>query len=329
MQCYEKALSLTEKQNGSKSKHFVKHPNNKTGDRCPKEQAMGLQHPSTVAPTCLQITDQKHPECVIRQITAGPITGDPGAILPHVARGTNLSVSGPIGDGRFSFNLVTSKVFAEHGNGGSSSDTEGGPDASGVITAGLAVSVASSEPIPPKGGEGQEDVAHRKQGQGTKGASGTTPKWDGSGMSIDVDKRQCVGKVSALLESLKDSSRGLTGAAGIARAMAEASDGQLLTVSAEGECSFLDAVLFAGLSPVEAAAADLDPVSTRLGVKASVAARAVTAPFVGARVVLGPVVGRVTQNTAVVLVEVASKAPLACVLTDSVSGARHRQVVDA
>lgn len=56
------------------------------------------------------------------------------------------------------------------------------------------------------------------------------------------------------------------------------------------------------------------------------AAEAVRVEYVGATVVLGPVVGRVTQGSAVVLVEVGSPAPVSCVLTDAATGGQHRQV---
>ncbi|CAM9913381.1 unnamed protein product, partial [Choristocarpus tenellus] len=61
-------------------------------------------------------------------------------------------------------------------------------------------------------------------------------------------------------------------------------------------------------------------------VPAGVAVVPVRVEYKGARVVLGPIVGRVTRGTAVVLVELAGEAALGCVLTDSLTGAQHRQV---
>lgn len=101
---------------------------------------------------------------------------------------------------------------------------------------------------------------------------------------------------------------------------------QAKPVSARGERSFLEAFLDGGHSPATAVAAGLDPAASARGVAASVAAEAVTVSFVGATVVLGPVVGRVTQRSAVVLVEVGSTAAVGCVLADGVTGRQHRQV---
>lgn len=81
-----------------------------------------------------------------------------------------------------------------------------------------------------------------------------------------------------------------------------------------------------GHSPATAIAAGLDPVASARGVAASVVAEAVTIAFAGAAVVLGPVVGRVTQRSAVILVEVGCAAAVGCVLTDAVTGKLHRQV---
>ncbi|CAN0336330.1 unnamed protein product, partial [Hapterophycus canaliculatus] len=57
-----------------------------------------------------------------------------------------------------------------------------------------------------------------------------------------------------------------------------------------------------------------------------VVAEAVKIDYCGATVVLGPVVGRVTQRSAVILLEVGCSAAVGCVLTDGVTGGRHRQV---
>lgn len=97
-------------------------------------------------------------------------------------------------------------------------------------------------------------------------------------------------------------------------------------VSVNGERSYLEATLDAGLSPSAAIAAGWEPTASARGLQASVVAKAVTVSFVGATVVLGPVIGRVTQGSAIILVEVGSKAPVACVLMDGVSGGQHRQV---
>lgn len=97
-------------------------------------------------------------------------------------------------------------------------------------------------------------------------------------------------------------------------------------VSASRERSYIEVMLDAGMSPAAAAAAGRDPAESAWGLCASAVAKAVTVPFVGVTVVLGPVIGRVTQGSAVVLVEVGSKAPVACVLMDGVSGGQHRQV---
>lgn len=97
-------------------------------------------------------------------------------------------------------------------------------------------------------------------------------------------------------------------------------------MSANGERSFLEAFLNGGHSPATAVAAGFDPAASARGVAASVIAEAVTVEFVGATVVLGPVVGRVTQRSAVVLLEVGSTAAVGCVLTDGATGGQHRQV---
>lgn len=109
-------------------------------------------------------------------------------------------------------------------------------------------------------------------------------------------------------------------------ALAEATSRQATAVSADGERSFLQAFLYVGHSPATAMAAGLDPAASARGVRPSVVAEAVKLSIAGARVVLGPVVGRVTQRTAVVLVEAGSTAAVACVLTDGVTGEQHRQV---
>jgi hypothetical protein len=91
--------------------------------------------------------------------------------------------------------------------------------------------------------------------------------------------------------------------------------------------SYLTVACDAGASPEQlrrtngSAAVDAHP----RGVAPTITAQLTGVFKADARVIVGPVIGRVTQCTAVVLVELNCTAAVVCVLQDSVSGAVHKQ----
>ena len=143
------------------------------------------------------------------------------------------------------------------------------------------------------------------------------PGWDDGGAP---------GGGGGIVSTHPDSTQASYGTQSSSNALATAPPRQGTAVSADGERSFLQVSLYAGHSPVTAIAAGLDPAASARGVRASVVAEAVKLSISGATVVLGPVVGRVTQRSAVVLLEAGSTAAVGCVLTDGVTGRQRRQV---
>lgn len=286
---------------------------------------------------CIQILDSKHPGCAIRQIVAGPITDNP--IAAAVTHGANLR-----DDLRASRNA--SKVFSDT-NGGRFSCRWNHDDSSGSFTAqdGSQPNMAASSntkvdamastdssgagiPTTPKS-MATANPSHQPKlaGGKTEGGASAAPGWDDTGASTNrsgSDARQA----SPHPDGSRPSS---STAAAVATITADNTPAvrrrQWRPVSAGGDRSFLEAFLDGGHSPATAIAAGLDPATSARGVAASVVAEAVTIAFVGAAVVLGPVVGRVTQSTAVVLLEVGSTATVGCVLTDGVTGGQHKQVI--
>lgn len=234
---------------------------------------------------------------------------------PVNGRRTSRTLSEATADGgRFSF-----KWSAPPSDGDSASNSSGNADASATATpllgegastttsAGAAAAVEKTTTSPRQklggGGEGGEGT-----GGATQESKTVAPGWDDGGANSNTTGSRLSSHPPA------------TTAAIIRR--------QEKPVSADGERSFLEAFLDSGHSPATAVAAGFDPVASAKGVPASVVAEAVAVTFVGATVVLGPVVGRVTQGSAVVLLEVGSTAAVGCVLTDGVTAGRHRQVCE-
>ena len=306
-----------------------------------------------------QVLDSKHPGCAIRQIVAGPITDSPrrtaAAVAPTTGPPTDhrgpraLSETTTISSGRFSSRW-------------GSDPADGGLAAAGEMTDTAVSSVtANSNPSGSLGTSvGTTQTSGRKaNGRGDGGATqlqgkegvAAAPGWDDAGSGSGSRSRSSGGSRSGggrtnepltgrTTEPLTSrthepltgrtdtqASRESKQPATTATAMVNAPGRrQEKPVSSGGERSFLEAFLDGGHSPATAVAAGFDPAASARGVAAYVAAEAVTVTFVGATVVLGPVVGRVTQRSAVVLVEVGSTAAVGCVLTDGVTGRQHRQV---
>jgi hypothetical protein len=97
--------------------------------------------------------------------------------------------------------------------------------------------------------------------------------------------------------------------------------------SLHNQRSYLTLACDAGASPEQlrrtngSAAVDAQPC----GVSPTITAQLTGVFKADARVVVGPVIGRVTQCTAVVLLEVNCTAAVVCVLQDAVTGAVHKQ----
>lgn len=277
--------------------------------------------PLTASPPSSQILDSKHPGCIIRQLVPGPITDNPGSSglqETHQDRLTPVVSAGSADGGeRFAFRRVSVTVGSSNG-----SDV-GGSDGNDTKTPALnqtassfanRPSIATGTTVRPPAAAAETKVDGITEQEHHK-----APGWESKGDGGD--------------ETLRASSfnrRGSSYPADMAAVAGEKEGRQSLLplppVSANGERSYLEATLDAGLSPTAAVAAGWEPTASARGLQASVAAKAITVSFVGATVVLGPVIGRVTQGSALILVEVGSKAPVACVLTDGVSGGQHRQV---
>ena len=253
------------------------------------------------------MTDAKHPGCTIRQLIAGPITDTPHPIGDECARdgcpAPRSLVENSNDFERFSSRLTRVEdptATTRHGQEFVFDTTAGilGRDGSTTLPVGA--------PCTPPG-MNMEVAAGRSKNAPGLGDFGAFAGGGGVG-SATYSRHTSPGTQSS------------------SNALAEASSRQVTAVSADGERSFLQAFLYAGHSPTTAIAAGLDPAASARGVRASVVAEAVKLSIAGAKVVLGPVVGRVTQRSAVVLVEAGSTAAVACVLTDGVTGGQHRQV---
>ncbi|CAM9986285.1 unnamed protein product [Scytosiphon promiscuus] len=290
----------------------------------------------------LEILDSEHPGCAIRQIVAGPITDDPAAAA--MTSGGNLkdddrvprtaSKGTPESRGRFSHR------WRHDSDIGRSTASDGSqPDAAIFSNANVNAvrSTASTGGRTPIAATATvaTDPSHQPKrvgGEIAGDATAAAPGWDDAGAKI-IGPGKNVRQASSYPDSQPPSSS-KTAQESPQAATAATTTGntpparrrQLRPVSADGDRSFLEAFLDGGHSPATAVAAGLDPVASARGVAASVEAEAVTIAFVGAAVVLGPVVGRVTQRSAVVLLEVGSTAAVGCVLTDGITGGQHRQV---
>lgn len=259
----------------------------------------------------LQVTDAKHPGCTIRQLIAGPITDTPHPVGYECASDGRPAPRPLVGDSggleRFSYRLTRIEdptTTTRRGHALSLDATTGIFGSDGSIT--LPIVAASTSPrttLDVEAGRGKE-----------------APGWDdfsASGGGVSPGGKTYPGHTQVSHGTQSSSTNA---------SLAGAIPKQAMTVSADGERSFLQASLYAGHSPATAIAAGLDPAASARGVRASVVAEAVKLSIAGATVVLGPVVGRVTQRSAVVLVEAGSTAAVGCVLTDGVTGGQHRQV---
>ncbi|CAM9897439.1 unnamed protein product, partial [Ectocarpus sp. 12 AP-2014] len=307
----------------------------------------------------LEVLDSKHPGCTIRQVVAGPITDTPGA-PPRATPATPDPTTGrrgsrapseatSVGGGRFSYRWshpgpASSGSAAGDGDDDdddsepkgtalSSSSSSSSSDKANAIAAGPFGDDDSAITTAPEAGSARPSSRqNRLDGEGpvlpqAKAVAAAAPGWDdgAGGASGTPDSRHSEGSrpgtgADAAGTAPRQSTTMTTTADGRERRSAAA------PVSAHGERSFIEAFLDGGHSPATAVAAGMDPAASARGVAASVTARAVTVTFVGAAVVLGPVVGRVTQRSAVVLVEVGSTAAVGCVLTDGATGWQHKQV---
>lgn len=291
--------------------------------------------------------DSKHPGCTIRQVVAGPITDTPGA-TPRVTPATPDPTNGrqgscapseatSVGASRFSFRW-SHPGSASSGPAAGDGDDDSGPkgtarsssDKINPDTVGSFEDDVSAITTAPETGSARPSSRQNKLDGGgaglaqAKAVAASAPGWDdASRVSGTPDSRQSEG-------SRPPTAADAAGTAPRQSTMTVA-DGQQRRsaagpVSALEERSFIEALLDGGHSPATAVASGMDPAASARGVAASVTARAVTVTFVGAAVVLGPVVGRVTQRSAVVLVEVGSAAAVGCVLTDGATGWQHKQV---
>lgn len=294
--------------------------------------------PKRPAPT--QILDSKRPECSIRQVITGPITDKPGPDLVDTLDDRNLipvaSPGSTDDDWRFAYRLASAaaddtSANSDEENGESDDDiaTNSAPGGArqqeGVVTS--SSDTGSRQPM----ATGASDIAPAADTT-TVGATPAKTEVDWSLDSENVRKApgwesEAVTANNRIAKTSRSSSSSENRKVSPYTEAATQEKASLQQpVSASGERSYIEVMLDGGLSPAAAAAAGRDPAESARGVCASVVAKAVTVPFVGVTVVLGPVIGRVTQGSAVVLVEVGSKAPVACVLTDGVSGGQHRQV---
>ena len=256
-----------------------------------------------------QITDVKHPGCIIRQLIAGPITDNPHSVADEDT-GDGCPAPRPLVGatddlGRFSGRLAfieyspTSTFARDHGFSS---------DATKIIikrnsSTNMTVQAAATP-------HQQKLEVETSRGQ-------KAPGWDGGDAS---DGRGGTRSIDP------DNTRASHGTQSSGNALSLTIPRQAYPVSANGERSFLQASLHKGHSPTTAIAAGLNPEGSARGIRPSVVAEAVKLSIAGATVVLGPVVGRVTQRSAVVLLEVGSTAAVGCVLTDGVTGWQHRQV---
>eukprot|EP00752_Nemacystus_decipiens_P010481 g9338.t1 len=285
----------------------------------------------------LEVLDSKHPGCTIRQIVAGPITDSPRRPAPVVGataadppaglRGSRaLSDFTPESGWRFSCRWSSDPASGDPAATGDGFEANDTVDSSvGAITTNPSGSLGTSVGTTPTSGRkanagGDGGLTRHKGKEGAAAA----PGWDaggGGGAGSGRASEPPGGRADT------QASRKSKQPATMAAAMVDTpTRRQEKPVSAGGERSFLEASLDGGHSAATAVAAGIDPAASARGVTASVAAEAVTVTFVGATVVLGPVVGRVTQRSAVVLVEVGSTAAVGCALTDGVTGRQHRQV---
>lgn len=259
----------------------------------------------------VQILDAKHPGCTIRQLIAGPVTDTPSSTAaarardgrPESPRGALPGATTPevrfscrpaSADGLFTGDSAPDDVSPDNiGNTVATRDATSSTTAADVAT------------VPSKKKPPETAVQHE-----------AAPGWEDRGGASGTGRDD--GPYPDRPTPAGDAPPGTATAAARAK--------QTKPVLADGERSFLQASFDGGHSPATAVAAGFDPVASARGVPASVVAEAVKVSFAGAAVVLGPVVGRVTQGSAVILVEVGSTAVLGCVLTDGVTGERHRQV---
>lgn len=290
----------------------------------------------------VQVLDAKHPGCTIRQIVAGPITDSPHATAAapaaglHVGRRASRALSEVTTDSSRRFSCRWGPPPADGGLTATGAGFERSDKSAPIVGAG----VGNNSADPSGDSVGASTSSGRKVNGGGEGGvtqrgkaeAALAPGWDdGSGGSGSGGGGGSSGRTSDLSSGRDDSraSRGLQQSATTTTTTtmdAPPRRRQAKPVSAGGERSFLEAFLDGGHSPATAVAAGFDPAASARGVAALVVAEAVTVTFVGAMVVLGPVVGRVTQRSAVVLVEVGSTAAVGCVLTDGVTGRQHRQV---
>lgn len=258
------------------------------------------------------MTDSERPGCTIRQLVTGPITNTPASVAHTLARGdTN--------DGRFSYRLPTTQEELLTCISMAEKQTT---EAHGALTSAYVKEshASSSQEIgdrqrgPSKAAPGWDDGAVRRDGD-----DGNRDTKDGSRNSSRADTRKTSTKGGTGGSSFTSDNRQCSPSSQSMRRQAQ-------PVSADGKRSFLEALLDGGHSPATAIAAGLDPAENARGVRASMVAEAVKISMAGGTLVLGPVMGRVTQSSAIVLVEVGNTAAVGCVVTDSVTGGQHRQV---
>lgn len=271
-----------------------------------------------------KITDSRNPGCVIRQLVAGPITDTPsgGAQDKDTFRDREpvLSAGSPASCGRFTYRQASPTTTTVGASDGDEDSNDGIDDRGSAIPS--AAGRAASSAIPATNASTNATTAMPL----TKTLSDTSETIGDEGITQQQQQQQ-----QALGWEIKGNGGGAQAGAATGRPAAAAEArlyrrDPLVPISVNGGRFFLEATLDAGLSPAAALAAGWDPQACARGFAATVVAKAVTVPFVGAGVVLGPVIGRVTQGSAVVLMEVGSTAPVACVLTDGESGVQHRQV---
>lgn len=251
----------------------------------------------------------KHPGCIIRQLVAGPITDTPHSVADGDT-GDGFPAPRPLAGAtddleRFSGRLAfiedpTTTSFIRDG------------DLSGDATKGIFERNFSTSMTIRAAATPPQQNLELKAGRGKE-----APGWDGGGAS---DGRGGTGSTDP------DNTQASHGRQPSGNALTATVPRQAKPVSANGERSFLQASLYTGHSPATAIAAGLNPAASSRGIRPSVVAEAVKLSIAGATVVLGPVVGRVTQRSAVVLLEAGSTAAVGCVLTDGVTGGQHRQV---
>lgn len=289
----------------------------------PNSSEVCFLHPLTLSSAkhpSVQITDSQHPGCYIRQLIAGPITDDPKRSLrrgeaTHNNRSDGLApLSGVTEGGRFAYRPSSINGGTVTGSDGDDTPLDNDAD----------VPYFSTSMDTPEGTATASTAANRNAGNSTTPTANPTQQQQQQRAETEfVTQQQAPGWDNATAATNADRVLDMSAAKMTIKQRQQAAP---VSTAAEGERSYLEAVLHAGHSPSTAIAAGYDPAASARGLQASVVAEAVRVEFVGATVVLGPVVGRVTQGSAVVLVEAGSPAPVACVLTDGVTGGQHRQV---